>query len=282
VGANSLKNRMLETSDTRSGPDQQVATKPRGLSSTSFLGSLDSPQRDPLIANLQNDSLRSPSVANEQTFGSLAMFARESQLSQEYSKIRGSRRPFELATEARRFEKKVPRRRIMHSAESQEGHLHLAILNLESQAHLHLVSTLVSGTLGKPDGNSFSGCKVPACETPLDLSSTQQPISLGVAGQKLLEAFEGRVEWIEGDVAYVRLEDTQSRISYGEIDAKELAANGICDQDRFRCEIRSEKGRTILELKQIPAGHLTDKDYEAVEAYLDVAFPNSLIEDEEG
>jgi hypothetical protein len=68
----------------------------------------------------------------------------------------------------------------------------------------------------------------------------------------LLEEFQGVVDSIEGENAYVTLTSTAGEELIGEYSAKELAKLGIHERRRFRCATVSLNGKVEVQLTAVP------------------------------
>ncbi len=101
------------------------------------------------------------------------------------------------------------------------------------------------------------------------------------SSETLLERFVGRVEQIDGDVAHVVLRDRDDRMSHAELDAKELASNGIGDRDRFVCDIRRRRTETVLAFRRLPRRTQSAEEHARVNELLERELPDtaSLPED---
>jgi len=66
------------------------------------------------------------------------------------------------------------------------------------------------------------------------------------------ERFEGFVERVEGEVAYVSLESERGERLQGPYPADELAARGVGERDRFRLTLTDEGESVRFDLQSIP------------------------------
>lgn len=67
------------------------------------------------------------------------------------------------------------------------------------------------------------------------------------------ERFEGFVESLEGDVAYISLESEHGDRLHGPYPADELAARGVGERDRFRLTLIDAGESVRFEIQLIPA-----------------------------
>jgi hypothetical protein len=107
------------------------------------------------------------------------------------------------------------------------------------------------------------------------LNRNLAPISLQprASEEQVIATFDGHVERIADEVGYLTMTDDMGREYSAEIDAKEMAAEGIGDQDRFRCVIKSRAGETVLTMERLPLDELSDEEYASIDRRLDTAFP---------
>lgn len=84
--------------------------------------------------------------------------------------------------------------------------------------------------------------------------------------ERVLESFNGYVEQIEDETAYVRLKSREhGDVLYGEYPAAKLAKLGIEEQDRFLCETVELDGKTRVELRKIPDKEVSDEELKAIQ-----------------
>jgi hypothetical protein len=110
------------------------------------------------------------------------------------------------------------------------------------------------------DPDFFETLLWPDGEPPTLASATErQRRTVSLLGQaynrsrRVLEAFDGFVERIDGDVAHVSLRpETTQRLLFGRYSTKELAAQGIFERRRFRCETVDLGGKVAIDLVSIP------------------------------
>lgn len=84
--------------------------------------------------------------------------------------------------------------------------------------------------------------------------------------ERVLESFNGYVERIDGETAYVRLKSRErGDVLYGEYPAAKLAELGIDEQDRFLCETVEIDGKTRVDLRKIPDKEVSDEELKAIQ-----------------
>ena len=92
--------------------------------------------------------------------------------------------------------------------------------------------------------------------------------------ETVLESFEGYVDSVEGDTAYVTLESREhGDVLYGEYSASELLGKGISEQSRFLCQTVKEDGATRIDFA-LPKLVVTDEEVRAVAEEMHGAFPS--------
>jgi hypothetical protein len=92
--------------------------------------------------------------------------------------------------------------------------------------------------------------------------------------ETVLESFEGFVDQIEGDTAYVRLKSREhGDVLHGEHSAAVLLAKGIEEQTRFLCRTIKVDGTTRVDMQPVPNGLATDEQLRAIEAKIDKVLP---------
>ena len=79
--------------------------------------------------------------------------------------------------------------------------------------------------------------------------------------EKILESFRGKVERIDGSVAYVTLVDNKGQESFADCDAAKLTSQGILDGMRFTCTIRERDNETVVTFEPIPKRRLSDEEW---------------------
>ncbi|WP_406698245.1 hypothetical protein V5E97_05250 [Singulisphaera sp. Ch08] len=103
-----------------------------------------------------------------------------------------------------------------------------------------------------------------------------------VESKTVLESFDGYVDSIDGDTAYVTLESrSNGDILYGEYSAQELLARGIHEQTRFLCETVKGGGAGRVHFAPLPKIEVTDEEARAIAEEMREAFPggdDSVIE----
>lgn len=92
--------------------------------------------------------------------------------------------------------------------------------------------------------------------------------------EEVLESFDGFVEEIVGETAYVRLKSREhGDVLHGEYPASQFASLGIEEQSRFLCTTVKAGESTRVVLQPIPDVPVTDEELRAIEARIDEALP---------
>jgi hypothetical protein len=90
----------------------------------------------------------------------------------------------------------------------------------------------------------------------------------------VLESFEGFVDHVEGDTAYVRLKSREhGDVLYGEYPTSQLLEKGIEEQGRFLCKTVKVDGTTRVDMQAIPSVPATDEQLRAIEEKIDRVLP---------
>ncbi len=90
----------------------------------------------------------------------------------------------------------------------------------------------------------------------------------------VLESFDGYVDSIDGDTAYVTLESRENGdVFYGEYSASELLAMGIREQTRFLCETVKGGDGGRVRFVPLPKVKVTDEEARAIAKEMREAFP---------
>lgn len=85
----------------------------------------------------------------------------------------------------------------------------------------------------------------------------------------VLEEFEGFVDQIDDDTAYVTLKSEHGEILYGEYSADELSAKGITERRRFRCKTIEEDGEVRVVFEAIPDVPVSKEEEDAIDQRID-------------
>ena len=85
----------------------------------------------------------------------------------------------------------------------------------------------------------------------------------------VLETFEGLVEQIDGDIAFVTLKSEHGDTLYGKYAASELAKLGIHERRRFECRTIDEGGSVRVNLTAIEDVPVTAEDEQTIDQKLD-------------
>lgn len=106
--------------------------------------------------------------------------------------------------------------------------------------------------------------------------------SPAVEPRTVLESFDGYVDSIDGDTAYVTLVSrSNGDVLYGEYSAQELLSRGIQEQTRFLCETVKGGGAGRVHFAPLPKNQVTDEEARAIAEEMREAFPgddDSVIE----
>lgn len=76
---------------------------------------------------------------------------------------------------------------------------------------------------------------------------------------KILEEFEGILEKIDGDTAYVTLKAPDGEILWGEYPAEEMQKLGIRERRRFKCRTVDYGEFVKIEMEPVPDKVLTEE-----------------------
>ncbi|MBI1923266.1 hypothetical protein HYR99_03345 [Candidatus Poribacteria bacterium] len=79
--------------------------------------------------------------------------------------------------------------------------------------------------------------------------------------EKMLESFRGKVEGIDGDVAYVTLVDSKGQKVFADCDAAKLTSQGMAEGTDFRLTIKEQNGKTVMTFEPIPRRRLSDEKW---------------------
>lgn len=85
----------------------------------------------------------------------------------------------------------------------------------------------------------------------------------------VLEEFEGFVDQIDDDTAYVTLKSEHGEILYGEYSAGELSAKGITERRRFRCKTIEEDGEVRVVFEAVPDVPVSKEEEDAIDQRID-------------
>jgi hypothetical protein len=99
--------------------------------------------------------------------------------------------------------------------------------------------------------------------------------------ETVLETFEGYVDEVDGDTAYVTLESKEhGDVLHGKYSASQLLKKGIEEQGRFLCRTIKVNGATRVDLQPLPDAEVTDDEVRAISEEIDRAFSSadSVIE----
>jgi hypothetical protein len=120
-------------------------------------------------------------------------------------------------------------------------------------------------------GTVKSGLRIPVKSTLL------------VEGKEILQTFEGRIERIDKDVAYMTVTDDKFRQSYAECSLEELRSNGISNPYEgmmFTCNIERKAKRTFIYFKPEGQRKLSEDEIHKIDSLLEKDFPHTEEEDD--
>jgi hypothetical protein len=83
---------------------------------------------------------------------------------------------------------------------------------------------------------------------------------------KVLETFDGFVDKIVGEIAYITLTSEHGDVLWGEYDSVKLAEKGIKERRRFKCQtVEVKEGKWSIEADKPPIGyHVVRIDIQAI------------------
>jgi hypothetical protein len=94
----------------------------------------------------------------------------------------------------------------------------------------------------------------------------------------VLERLEGYVEQVEGSTAYVTLKSQFGDELIGEYAADELAAKGITEGRRFRCETIEVDGAVHVSFQALSDERVTEDEEDAISARLDELLQGGVLD----
>jgi hypothetical protein len=96
-----------------------------------------------------------------------------------------------------------------------------------------------------------------------------------VQAESILERFDGFVDQIDGDTAYVRLKSREhGDVLYGEYSAALLRSKGIEEQDRFICKTVSLGEATRVDIEAVPLAIVTKEQLQAIDEETERVLPS--------
>lgn len=113
----------------------------------------------------------------------------------------------------------------------------------------------------------------PPSELQRDLKRSPPPI------REVLETFEGRVDAVHGQIAYITMRSPQGEVLEGRYPASEFSRLGIVEGKRFRCStIRTLQGvQVVFEL--LASRVFTDEELGEIERKLDLGLTDDDLRD---
>ena len=76
-----------------------------------------------------------------------------------------------------------------------------------------------------------------------------------------IRIFRGKVERVDGDVAYVTLTDERGRETFADCSAAELEGRGISEGKFFECRIEDRSAETVVTIDPIPERRLSRREW---------------------
>ena len=96
----------------------------------------------------------------------------------------------------------------------------------------------------------------------------------------ILEAFDGFVDLVEEDTAYVTLRSQSGETLHGRYSASELSAKGIHERRRFRCTTVDVAGAVRIEFEGIPEKEVSAEREREIRSMIDRALRGDEVDDE--
>jgi hypothetical protein len=96
----------------------------------------------------------------------------------------------------------------------------------------------------------------------------------------VLEAFEGFVEEIDGDTAYVTLTSKHGDRLAGRYSASALLEKGISERRRFVCRTLQLGDEVRVVIEPIPERHLSESEEAAIYSRIDRMFPDDAFSEQ--
>lgn len=96
----------------------------------------------------------------------------------------------------------------------------------------------------------------------------------------VLEAFEGFVEEIDGDTAYVTLTSEHGDRLAGRYSASALLEKGISERRRFTCRTVQLRDEVRVVIEPIPERHLSEAEEAAIYSRIDRIFPDDAFSEQ--
>jgi hypothetical protein len=81
---------------------------------------------------------------------------------------------------------------------------------------------------------------------------------------RIITSFQGTVDRIEGDLAYVTLTDPQVGQCFGTLEVDLLAECGIGEHDDFTGTLEKRKGQIVLSYAPLPRRTLTEEEWQSI------------------
>jgi len=107
------------------------------------------------------------------------------------------------------------------------------------------------------------------------IEEEQELKAVTAQGELILEQFDGFVDQIEGDTAYVTLKSREhGDVLYGQYSAALLKSKGIEEQDRFLCQTVA-LGETIrVDIEAVPLAIVTKEQLHAIDEEIERILPS--------
>jgi hypothetical protein len=131
---------------------------------------------------------------------------------------------------------------------------------------------------GVPNSGSDQGRRAATGNIPVgELATTcdQRNGSRSALSESILEHFDGFVDRIDGDTAYVTLKSREhGDVLYGQYPAALLSSKGVGDQERFICKTVGASETTRIEIAGVPAAVVTDEQLRAIDEEIERILPS--------
>jgi hypothetical protein len=107
------------------------------------------------------------------------------------------------------------------------------------------------------------------------IGEAQQHGTETAQAESILERFDGFVDQIDGDTAYVTLKSQEhGDVLYGEYSAALLRSKGIEEQDRFICKTVSLGEATRVDIEAVPVAIVTKEQIQAIDVEIERILPS--------
>lgn len=107
------------------------------------------------------------------------------------------------------------------------------------------------------------------------MEEEQQLKAVTTQAELILEQFDGFVDQIEGDTAYVTLKSREhGDVLYGQYSAAPLKRKGIEDQDRFLCRTVPVGDTIRVEIEAVRPATVTKEQLHAIDEKIEKILPS--------